>query len=507
MVAPTTRETGPVVVEKVHTGRVIGISIIAALGGFLFGYDSAVINGANQAVFYEFNLTNPQMQGFVVAIALLGSAVGALVGGQLADKLGRKKVMAIAAILFLIAGVGQAFPFALADFMFWRVVGGFAIGLAAVICPMYISEVAPAHLRGRLSSLFQFAIVIGIFSTQLVNQLLLMFAGGETEFPPSTDTVQAPVQANNEFWFGLQTWQWMFLCMVIPSVIYWILSLTIPESPRYLVAKGKDDAARSTLQKIFVENIEPKLDAIKASISTAHKPSMKDVRGNRFGLMPIVWVGIILAIFQQFVGINAVFYYSNIVFQAVGFTTEDAFKQSTIISAVNVISTVIAIALIDRLGRKPLLLIGSVGMTITLGIMSLLFITAPKATEVAGAIKVGDPQLSTTNGWVAVIALNIYVVFFAATWGPIVWVLLGEMFSNTIRAMAMSLGVMANWIANFIVSETFPTLVKASIGLAYGIFTLCAFLSIFYVWKFVKETKGAELEDMESVEGVAPAKA
>ena len=165
MVAPTTRETGPVIVEKVHTGKVVGISIIAALGGFLFGYDSSVINGANKAVFYQFQIENTSLQGFVVAIALLGSAVGAFFGGRLADKIGRKKVMVIAAILFLIAGVGQAFPFSVGDFMLWRVVGGFAIGLAAVISPMYISEVAPAHLRGRLSSLFQLAIVVGIFAS------------------------------------------------------------------------------------------------------------------------------------------------------------------------------------------------------------------------------------------------------------------------------------------------------------------------------------------------------
>ncbi len=502
MQGPVDKPTGPVEVEAAKTGKVVGIAIVAALGGFLFGYDSAVINGANQAVFHEFNITNTTFQGFVVAVALLGSAVGALVGGRLANTLGRKKVMLIAAILFLIAGVGQALPFATWDFVFWRILGGFAIGLAAVICPMYISEVSPAHLRGRLSSLFQLAIVLGIFSTQLVNQILLGLAGGPTTFPPAAEGQQPVVQANNEFWFGLQTWQWMFLCMVVPAAIYFVLVLSLPESPRYLVGRGKVDEAKAVLQKIFVGDVQPKLETIEASLNVEHKPSFADIRGPKFGLQGIVWVGIILAVFQQFVGINAVFYYSNIVFQAVGFDTQDAFAQSTIISAVNVIFTLVAIATIDRLGRKPLLLIGSVGMFLTLGLLSLLFVTAPKATEAVGAIKVGDPLLSSTSGWIAVIALNLYVAFFAATWGPIVWVLLGEMFSNKIRAMAMSVGVMANWIANFIVSETFPTLVSVSIGLAYGIFTLCAFLSIFYVWKYVKETKGAELEDMEEVEGI-----
>ena len=511
MVAPTTRETGPVIVEKVHTGKVVGISIIAALGGFLFGYDSSVINGANKAVFYQFQIENTSLQGFVVAIALLGSAVGAFFGGRLADKIGRKKVMVIAAILFLIAGVGQEFPFSVGDFMLWRVVGGFAIGLAAVISPMYISEVAPAHLRGRLSSLFQLAIVVGIFATQLVNQIIIAMVPDTVQEPLKNPQVP-PVEANNVLALGLQAWQWMFLCMVVPAVIYWLLSLTIPESPRYLVAEKKSDKAKEVLSTIYVEDVDGKIAAIEESLKGDHKPSMKDIKGPRFGLLPLVWVGIILAIFQQFVGINAVFYYSNLIWSAVGFDESKAFTTSTIISAVNVIFTFVAIALIDRVGRKLLLLVGSAGMFITLAILAITFVTAPKCTQAlidaggtAGCDLPADlntPMLSASGGWIAVIALNTYVAFFAATWGPIVWVLLGEMFPNKIRAAALSIGVMANWIANFIVSETFPTLVSISLGLAYGIFTVCALLSFFYVLKFVKETKGVELEDMESLEGV-----
>ena len=512
MVAPTTRETGPVTVEKVHTGKVIGISIIAALGGFLFGYDSSVINGANKAVFYQFQIENTTFQGFVVAIALLGSAVGAFFGGRMADRIGRKKVMVIAAILFLIAGIGQAFPFSVADFMLWRVVGGFAIGLAAVISPMYISEVAPAHLRGRLSSLFQLAIVVGIFATQLVNQIIIGLVPDEVAEPVKSPLVP-PVEANNVLALGLQAWQWMFLCMVVPAVIYWLLSLTIPESPRYLVAQDKSDQAKVVLGTIYMEDVDSKLTAIEESLKGDHKPSMKDIKGPRFGLLPLVWVGIILAIFQQFVGINAVFYYSNLIWSAVGFDESKAFLTSTIISAVNVIFTFVAIALIDRLGRKLLLLVGSAGMFVTLAVLAFTFVTAPKCTQQlidAGtnpncdlAAELNNPLLSSSGGWIAVISLNAYVAFFAATWGPIVWVLLGEMFPNRIRAAALSIGVMANWLANFVVSETFPTLVSISLGLAYGIFTVCALLSFFYVLKFVKETKGVELEDMEQLEGVA----
>ena len=204
--------------KAIHTGRVIAISVIAALGGFLFGYDSSVINGANKAVYYHFQITNTFLQGQTVALALLASAVGAFVGGRFTDKYGRKKVMVVAAILFLIAGIGQALPFALVDFIFWRLLGGFAIGLAAVVSPMYISEVAPAHLRGRLSSLFQLAIVFGIFGTQLVNQVIISLTPNEVE-NPMMDPRVPPVEANNNLALGLEAWRWMFICMVVPAVV------------------------------------------------------------------------------------------------------------------------------------------------------------------------------------------------------------------------------------------------------------------------------------------------
>ncbi|MCH9816340.1 MAG: sugar porter family MFS transporter [Actinomycetia bacterium] len=498
-------------VEAVHTGKVLALSLVAALGGFLFGYDSSVINGANKAVFYEFQIDNGFMQGFVVAIALLGSALGAYLGGGIADKYGRKRVMLVAAILFLIAGIGTAFPFGVVDFMFWRVIGGIAIGLAAVVSPLYISEVAPAHLRGRMASLFQLAIVVGIFSTQVVNEVLLNLVPDTTLKPVGENGVPAVV-ANNPLWLGLEAWQWMFLCMVVPAVIYLFLAKTLPESPRYLVAEGRSNEARQVMATIYVDVSDEKVSAIQATLDAEHKPSMKDIRGPRLGLQPLVWIGIILAVLQQFVGINAVFYYSNLVWSAVGFDESKAFETSTIISAVNVIFTLVAIALIDRVGRKPLLLVGSIGMFLSLGLLTWLFSTAPKCTQAivdgggqdgcSVAADVNNPLLGSTQGWVAVVGMNVFVAFFAATWGPIVWVLLGEMFPNKMRAAAMSIGVMANWIANFMVSMSFPGLVQISMGLAYSLFTIGALVSFFYVWKYVKETKGVELEEMAALEGV-----
>lgn len=514
MVAPSTPASDgtPIVKEKIHTGKVVGIAIIAALGGLLFGYDSAVVNGANKGLYYFFSLENTTLQGFVTAIALIGSAVGAFVGGRLADKLGRKKVMLIAAICFLVAALGQGIPFGLADFIFWRVLGGFAIGLAAVISPMYISEVAPAHLRGRLSSLFQLAIVLGIFLTQIVNQVIINLVPAEPNASLTPHGTLLPQGTNNTLWLGFEAWQWMFLAMVIPAAIYFLLALTVPESPRFLVSRGKEKEAETVLGSIYVESAAEKVDTIKASLSGEHKSSMSDIKGSGFlGLMPIVWVGIILAIFQQFVGINAVFYYQNLIWAAVGFQESQAFATATIVSAVNVLFTFVAIAFIDKLGRKLLLLIGSAGMFVTLGALMIIFMTAEKCTQTlidAGtnaacttADQINNPLLSSSTGMIAVVMLCTYVAFFAATWGPILWVMLGEMFSNKIRGAAMSLGVMTNWIANFIVSQSFPTLVGFSLGLAYGIFTVCAFLSFFYVLKFVKETKGVELENMEALEG------
>jgi sugar porter (SP) family MFS transporter len=498
--------------EPVHLSRIISICAIAALGGFLFGYDSSVINGANTALRHQFQVTDGFMQGFMVSIALLGSAAGAFVGGRIADRYGRKRVMTVAALMFLIGSLGTAFPFGLVDFMGWRLVGGFGIGLAAVICPMYISEVAPAHLRGRLSSLFQFAIVIGIFSTQLVNQFLIVLTP-DTPPPLAGDASVPPVEANNTLWLGIETWQWMFLCMLIPAIVYFFLALRVPESPRYLVAEGRSAEAEAVLQQIYVNDPHQKVVDIEQSLAGEHKPRLSDIKGPRFGLQALVWIGIILAVFQQFVGINAVFYYSNTIWAAVGFPTEKAFITSTIISLVNVVFTIVAITLVDRVGRKPLLLIGSAGMFVSLGILTWVFASAPVCTQAvinsaptSGCTVPADintPILSTSGGWIAVVMLNTYVAFFAATWGPVVWVLLGEMFPNKIRAAALSVGVMANWIANFIVTTAFPEMVKKSLGLAYGIFTVCALLSFFYVSKYVRETKGVELEDMDELESAA----
>jgi MFS transporter, SP family, sugar:H+ symporter len=462
--------------ESFRTGRVVRLASTAAMGGFLFGFDSAVINGANSAIAETFDLSSGMM-AFVVSIALIGSAVGAWFAGQLADTFGRRRVMLIAASLFAVSAIGTAFPPSVEILMLWRLIGGAGIGVASVVAPMYIAEIAPAQMRGRLGSLQQLAIVLGIFATGVSNYLIVQSAGSST----------------SDWLFGIQAWRWMFLVMLIPAAAYFFMALRIPESPRFLVEAGRLDEARAILESVFTTDQSAKVLEIQSTLDGRGKASMGDLRGPRFGLLPIVWIGIILSALQQFVGINAVFYYSNLIWESVGFTQDQAFQTSMITNAVNVATTLVAIALIDRIGRKRLLLVGSSGMVVTLAMLTLIFGTAPQVANGTGGT---EPHLVGAASTFAVLAFNAYVVFFGMSWGPVVWVLLGEIFPNKIRAAALALAASANWIANFVVSTAFPPVAARSLTVAYGIFTLFAIASIFFVRSRIPETTGRSLEQI-----------
>ena len=463
-------------IERFHTGRVIMLATVAALGGFLFGFDTAVVNGTVVAVRDAFGM-GAGLTGFVVSSALLGCIAGAYLAGRLADRIGRIRVMVLAAALFLVSALGSGLAFGPVDLIIWRVVGGIGVGAASVIAPAYIAEISPAAVRGRLGSLQQLAIVTGIFVALLSDALLANIAGGAAE----------------DLWFGLQAWRWMFLVEVIPALAYGVLSLQIPESPRYLVAKGEPERAQQVLGQVLISGVRERIDEIRRTVNLESRSSFQDLRKSGGGLLPIVWIGIALSVFQQFVGINVIFYYSSTLWQSVGFTEEDALTQTVITSVTNIVVTIVAISLIDRIGRRKLLIIGSAGMFITLGILAVVFGTAPVVENAQGVL---EPTLGDTQGLIALLAANGFVVFFGMSWGPAVWVLLGEMFNNRIRGTALGLAAAAQWLANFAISTSFPALAELGLSFAYGFYTLFALLSLLFVAKFVPETKGRQLEDM-----------
>ena len=474
MVAHGTTGTTPTIYDDdSSSGRgVVRIASVAALGGFLFGYDSAVINGAVSAVSQTFNADAASL-GFAVASALLGAAAGALVAGRIADNVGRLVVMRIAAVLFLLSAIGSGFANSLSLLVVFRIVGGLGVGMASVIAPAYIAEIAPARIRGRLASLQQLAIVTGIFISLLVDFVFAEMAGG----------------SNEPLWFGWAAWRWMFLAMAAPAVIYFAMSLTIPESPRFLLSKNRVTAATGILTKLLGEsNIELKITRIQETMKRDKKPSWRDLQGRSGNIAGIVWIGLALSVFQQFVGINVIFYYSNVLWEAVGFNESSAFVITVIGAVINIVTTLIAIATIDRFGRKPLLVIGSIGMTATLGTMAFVFGTAQ--------IVDGYPVLKGSQGPIALVAANLFVVAFGMSWGPVVWVLLGEMFPNRMRAAALSLAAGGQWVANWIITVTFPGLKDLSLSVAYGMYAGFALLSLFFVLRFIQETKGKQLEDM-----------
>ncbi len=459
--------------EDFSSGRTaIRIASVAALGGLLFGYDSAVINGAVDSIQEDFGIGNAEL-GFAVASALLGAAAGAMSAGRIADKIGRISVMKIAALFFLVSALGTAMAPNVEVVVLFRIVGGIGVGVASVIAPAYIAETSPPSIRGRLGSLQQLAIVSGIFLSFAINWLLQKAAGGPNEV----------------LWLGMDAWRWMFLVMAIPALVYGGLAFTIPESPRYLVASHKIPEARKVLSTLLGQkNLEITINRIRETLEREDKPSWRDMKKPTGGIYGIVWVGLGLSVFQQFVGINVIFYYSNVLWQAVGFSADESAIYTVITSVINVATTLIAIALIDKIGRKPLLLIGSTGMAITLITMSVIFANATLGAD-------GKPVLDGASGVIALIAANLFVVAFGMSWGPVVWVLLGEMFPNRIRAAALGLAAAGQWAANWLITVTFPGL-RDHLGIAYGFYGLCAVLSGLFVWRWVMETKGVSLEDM-----------
>ena len=455
--------------------KVALISCGAAIGGFLFGFDTAVINGAIDPIKEVFWLSSFGV-GVVVAITLFGAAFGAFATGWLADRWGRTRVMSLASLMFIASSIGCGISTGYYELTIWRLIMGFSVGITTVIGPLYLSEIAPAAVRGKLSSLQQMAIVLGIFTALLSNTVIARVLNG----------------ANADLWLGLPAWRWMFLVGLIPSVLYGIFSLVIPDSPRYLVSRGKMESAKGILmtsQNITADAAQEQAERIQGTLQLTHRPQFRDILDRKTGLLPIVWVGVALAALQALVGIDVIFYYSTSLWKSVGFDESTSFELSVLSSFINILATVVAIALIDKVGRRKLLLFGSAGMFFSLLTISFGFSMAQQVAE--DAIVLSEPW-----GVITLVAANLFVVFFAVSWGPVVWVLLGEMFPNKIRAIAVSVCASANWAGGVVLNLSFPTLRDFSLPISYGIYAVSALLSWILVKRYVRETKHVELEDM-----------
>jgi len=462
--------------EKVNMAFIAAIVAVATIGGFMFGYDSGVINGTQKGLESAFDLGKLGI-GVNVGAILVGSSVGAFLAGRMADLIGRRGVMMLAAVLFLFSALLAGAAGSSAVFIIARIIGGLGVGAASVISPVYISEVTPAAVRGRLSSVQQVMIISGLTGAFVANFVLARYAGGSTA----------------QLWLDFPAWRWMFWLQAIPAAIYFLALLVIPESPRYLVARGQEERAHAVLTRLFgAEAASRKVVEIRNSLAADHhRPKLSDLIDKASGkIRPIVWTGIGLAVFQQLVGINVVFYYGATLWEAVGFS-EDYALQTNILSGVLSIGACLAtIALVDRIGRKPLLLIGSAGMAVTLATVAYAFSTA--VTAPGGAV-----TLPGNNGVIALVAANLYVIFFNMSWGPIMWVMLGEMFPNQIRGSGLAVSGFAQWIANALISVSFPALaVSPGLAITYTGYAFFAAVSFFFVRALVHETKGRELEDM-----------
>jgi len=431
---------------------VIMISVVAALGGLLFGFDTAVISGTINFIQPYFGLSEAGL-GWTVSSLLLGCIGGVFFAGKAGDHYGRKKVLMFAALLFFVSAIGSASAHSLSYFLIARILGGLAVGVASILSPMYIAELAPAQYRGFLVSLNQLAIVIGILVAFFSNYLLVGT--------------------------GINNWRWMLLVMAAPAVLLFFSLFLVPESPRWLVARMRSREALNILIKTSGEVLAGcELSQIEETLKIHQEAVFSDLIQPK--IRPLLTIGIILAVFQQITGINTIMYYAPKIFASVGDSNGTALLQTIAIGCTNVIFTLIAMALIDRFGRRLLLILGSAGMmTMLLGLSTLYF-------------------MKQTSGIMVLVFILGYIAFFSASLGPAVWVVIAELFPNRLRSKGMSVAIVILWIACTIVSVTFPIMLqKLSGGITFLIFGVICLANSLYVWRYVPETKEKTLEELE----------
>lgn len=440
-------------------GFIYQCTLVAALGGLLFGYDTAVVVGAIGFIEEKYKLS-AAMTGWAASCALIGCMIGAMLAGWLSDRLGRRKVLMISAWAFAISSIGIMIPQGLGLFITFRMIGGFGIGIASILSPLYISEIAPAHIRGRLISIYQLGIVIGILLIYFVNAII----AGLYDHTWNVDT----------------GWRWMFGSGIVPSILFIALLLKAPESPRWLAARRRWDDASDILTKVNgSEKAEIELLAIRESLSERQGRFSDLVKP---GLRTALIIGIVLAVFSQVTGINAIMYYAPVIFQQTGDGTSSALTQTIWVGGINVLMTLVAIRYVDQLGRKKLLMIGAAGMAVCLALVAVLF----------GNI--------ATAGIGILIGILLYISFFAISLGPLTFVVVAEIFPNAVRGRAMGVAIFFLWLSVYAVSQSFPMLLEA-IGPAstFWIYMAMSVAAFLFIWRSVPETKEKTLEEIQQM--------
>jgi len=449
----------------------LGITLVSAMGGLLFGYDWVVIGGAKP--FYErfFDIANsPYLQGWAMSSALIGCLFGALSSGYFSDRYGRKFPLITAAALFTIAAIGTGASNQFTLFVIYRLIGGLGIGLASAISPMYIAEISPAEMRGRLVSINQLTIVIGILAAQIINYLI---------------AEAVPAGATNELilnsWNGQTGWRWMFWAGTVPAILFFILSFFIPESPRFLAKSGKSEAAFSILKRIGGHDyaIQEQKEIAETLHGTDSKIDWKALTSKK--VKPVLILGIVLAVFQQWCGINVIFNYAEEIFTSAGYSVGDMLFNIVITGTVNLIFTLLAMRMVDSWGRRKLMLLGSIGLAVVYFML-------------------GTSYFFELKGLAILVLVMVAIATYALTLAPVTWVILSEIFPNSIRGAAMAIATTALWIACFLLTYTFPILNKLfNASGTFCLYALICFSGFLFILKKLPETKGKSLEEIEKM--------
>ncbi|MCL1126697.1 sugar porter family MFS transporter [Shewanella surugensis] len=450
------------------------VSLIASLGGFLFGFDTGVINGTFDGLYSVFGADHIA-SGFNVTAILLGGAVGALFSGALVDRLGRRSMLIIAANFLVISAWGAGITDSSIGFILYRMLGGIAIGVVSIMTPIYIAEIAPSRHRGALISLQYMAMLLGLLSASLSNDILLNLAGKSTEL----------------LWLDAEAWRWMFWIELFPAFLFLFMLFFIPESPRFLAAIGNRRAAHTVLIRLHGQKKAASVLArLNLTLPFSHKPRVADLRQSETGkINKVLWLAIGLAALQQLMGINVIYYYGAVLWQGVGFSGSDTLFINIVTGMISIVGCFLTLLFIDKGGRKPLLIIGSIGMTLTLGLIVYAFANAEFGLN-------GELNLGAYD-WLALISANIYVFFFSLSWGPVIWILLVEMFPQLIRGLGLAISGCILWLVNFMMIRSFPFLLtKVGLATTYSLYCGFALLSVILVVRYINETKGQTLEDI-----------